>query len=342
MRRALVVENQTEISRSIRIIRIITALQSGEELSVDDLARMLSLSRRTIFRDLRSLRDIGIPCSCNPKTGTYSIDKGFFLAPIDFTFSEAVGVLLILRELSAQIPTPFHEAIRSASMKIKSTLPAALRQSCHSTLSGISVRSQAVQSNPSEEGRFLDLQTAIVHRRMVRMRYGAGASIPEILLYPYHLFFDKTTWYVIGRAAYSGRIETIRLDGIHHMTVLDRCYTEEIPFNLDAYVGNAWSIRPEGKLYPVRLRFSPVVARNVCSVQWHKTQKVRMETDGHAILEFLVDGLNEIVWWIVGYADQVQVLSPEILRHRVLRIHRNAEDLHSSGAPDSTQCQPVG
>ena len=42
--------------------------------------------------------------------------------------------------------------------------------------------------------------------------------------------------------------------------------------------------------------------------------------DGSAIVEFLIDGLNEITWWILSYGDRVQVLAPKILRQRIIEI----------------------
>jgi proteasome accessory factor B len=52
-------------------------------------------------------------------------------------------------------------------------------------------------------------------------------------------------------------------------------------------------------------------------------QKVTRNGDGSAIVEFRVDGLNEITWWILGYGDQVQVLAPKALRERVLEVAKN-------------------
>jgi proteasome accessory factor B len=79
---------------------------------------------------------------------------------------------------------------------------------------------------------------------------------------------------------------------------------------------------PEGRIYDVRLRFTPKVANNVAEVQWHETQKVLRNTDGSATLNFRVDGLGEITWWILGYGDQVEVLAPAALRNRIAEIAR--------------------
>jgi len=77
---------------------------------------------------------------------------------------------------------------------------------------------------------------------------------------------------------------------------------------------------PEGRLYHVKLRFLPEVAYDVAEVQWHSTQTVTFDRDGSAIVEFRVDGLNEITWWILSYGDKVEVLAPRVLRQKVIEI----------------------
>jgi len=80
---------------------------------------------------------------------------------------------------------------------------------------------------------------------------------------------------------------------------------------------------PEGRIYDIKLRFLPKVAENVAEVQWHSTQKAIRNADGSAIVEFRVDGLEEITWWTLGYGDQVQVLAPKALREKIVRIAKN-------------------
>ena len=89
------------------------------------------------------------------------------------------------------------------------------------------------------------------------------------------------------------------------------------------YLGRAWSMIPEGRIYNIKLRFLPKVAENVTEVQWHITQKVTRNSDGSATVEFRVNGLGEITWWVLGYGDQVQVLTPKALRNKVLQAAKN-------------------
>ena len=71
-------------------------------------------------------------------------------------------------------------------------------------------------------------------------------------------------------------------------------------------------MRSEAKLYNVKLKFLPGIAYDVAQVQWHSTQTITFENDGSAIVEFRVDGLDEITWWILSYGDQVKVLRPPL------------------------------
>ena len=87
---------------------------------------------------------------------------------------------------------------------------------------------------------------------------------------------------------------------------------------------------PEGKIYDIKLRFLPKVAKNVSEVQWHSTQKVTPNEDNSATLEFRVDGLNEIAWWILGYGDQVQVLAPAALRKIVIKKAQNMIEINKN------------
>ena len=71
---------------------------------------------------------------------------------------------------------------------------------------------------------------------------------------------------------------------------------------------------PEGTSYHVRLRFSPKVAHNVSEVQWHHTQKITWNKDDSLDINFRVDGLGEISWWILGYGREAVVQEPPELR----------------------------
>jgi proteasome accessory factor B len=101
-------------------------------------------------------------------------------------------------------------------------------------------------------------------------------------------------------------------------------------FSIERYLGNAWNLMPQsGGDVHVAVRFAPLVARNVAEVAWHKTQRLEFEDDGFLVYHVDVSGLNEIVWWILGYGDQAEVLQPAKLRRLVAERVKNMQTLYA-------------
>jgi predicted DNA-binding transcriptional regulator YafY len=50
-------------------VQILTTLQAEKRYAVSDLAKILGISRRTIFRDLKELQTIGVPYHYDAKAG---------------------------------------------------------------------------------------------------------------------------------------------------------------------------------------------------------------------------------------------------------------------------------
>jgi proteasome accessory factor B len=318
-------------SRISRVVQLLTTLQSGESYAVGDLAKMFGTSRRTVFRDLKELQTVGVPYHYNAKTGSYAIDPEFFLPPIDLNLQEALGLLLLVHKASNQIQLPFKNSALLAALKIENNLPVKIRQYCNTTLQNISIRVDPQASINLLDKTFAQLQKAIAKKTKVSMRYHSffEGQIIDVELCPYHLMYNRRAWYVLGFSDLHKSVRMFKLNRIRELKSTEKCFVGSESFDLYDFFGRAWSMIPEGKIYNIKLRFLPMVANNVAEVQWHSTQKVTHNRDGSATIEFRVDGLREIAWWILGYGDQVQVLAPKSLRNNVLETAKNMIKLNS-------------
>jgi proteasome accessory factor B len=320
-------------SRISRVMQILTTLQAGKSYAVSDLSKMFGTSRRTIFRDLKELQAIGVPYRYDARTSGYMIEPEFFLPPIDLNLQEALGLLMLAHKGRDQIQLPFKNSVLLAALKIENNLPAKIRRYCNKALQNISTRAGAqapVTHSAGLDKTFAQLQQAIVKKRKVNIRYHSlfEETIIDVELCPYHLLYNNRAWYVLGRSSLHESVRTFKLNRIRELTTTERCFVDGENFDVHEYFGRAWSMIPEGRIYNIKLRFLPKVANNVAEVQWHSTQKVVRNSDGSATIEFLVDGLGEITWWILGYGDQVQVLAPKELRKKVLETAKNMVKLN--------------
>lgn len=313
-----------------RVVEILATLQSGRNYPASQLAKIFGTSRRTIYRDLKELEAIGVSYHYDTTTGGYTMEPEFFLPPVDLKLQEAMSLLLLVHKAGEQLQLPFKNSALLAALKIENNLPAKIRQHCNTALRSISTRAAAQAPIRELDKTFAQLQTAIEKKQKVSIRYHSlfdGRDI-ELELCPYHLLYNQRAWYVVGLSGMHNSVRTFKLARIRQLKTLLQHFVDDKSFDLSEYLGRAWSIIPEGRVYNVKLRFLPKVAENVAEVQWHNTQKVTHNADGSVTMEFRVDGLGEITWWILGYGDQVQVLRPKKLRQKVIETANNVAKLN--------------
>ncbi|MBN1845238.1 MAG: WYL domain-containing protein [Sedimentisphaerales bacterium] len=324
-----------KVTRLERILRLLNLLQSSRYYRPAELAELLGISRRTVFRDLEMLYQAGIPCYYDDEQGGYRIDRQFFLPPVNLKLAEAISLLLVSRQARRTDGLPLHEAAQEAARKIECILPAHIQEHCRQVLCHVTTRLAATARHEELEGIQALLQTAIRQHRKCDLSYISfhERKLIRTRLSPYHLHFCQRAWYVIGHSSLHDEIRTFKLGRIKACEMLSSRYVVDGRFRIEDYLGDAWSIIPEGRIYQVRVRFDPQVAVNVAEVLWHRKQKITWYEDGSLLYEVSVDGLGEITWWILGYGDHAEVLEPKALRQQIGRIARTMAGKYTEDGP---------
>jgi len=310
------------MDRVHRILRLIVLLQSQQGYGSRELMEQLGVSRRTLFRDLNMLELAGIPYHHEKGKG-YRINQDFFLQPINLSAAETMGLMLMAKTTAARKNTPFGKAAISAVTKLIAMVPEDIRQTCQDLLSHVSVDHGAqLEQDEKEANHYIHLQQCIDEGRCCRITYRAPSDPePQVMrLEAYAMHFASRAWYVIGYCDIHQEVRLLKLGRIVQIEMLERLFVRPTNFTVQDKIGKAWQLIPEGTIYDVELEFSARVASNVVETRWHASQKHRMLPNGRCRVTYEVDGLNEISWWICGYADQVEVISPPQLRQRVKQM----------------------
>ncbi|MEZ6046673.1 MAG: WYL domain-containing protein [Planctomycetaceae bacterium] len=170
------------------------------------------------------------------------------------------------------------------------------------------------------EPHFERILQAIVDHRQVRIQYDSFTDGKQIstVCSPYRVLFSRRSWYLIGRSSLHRETRTFHVGRILDSQTLESTYKIPQRFSLERYLGNAWHlIRDPRDKQTVEVRFQPLVARNVAEVNWHKTQQTSWNEDGTLTFKVEVEGLGEIIWWILGYGNQAEVIKPAKLRRQI-------------------------
>lgn len=293
------------VSRIYRLLRLVTLLQSSRSYTADQLAEDLQISRRTVFRDLNALEMAHIPYYFDAAEKSYRISRHFFLPPVNLTLGEALSLLILAGELKHGGNVPLLSAGTQAAAKIESVLPEAIRRHVGGVIAHLRLRLGPMARHDQTEPLFERLAAAVAKRNVCRLTYESFLERKTLRreVHPLRLVFVQRAWYLLAWSVSERAVRTYKLIRIRHLAVRNATFSPARQKRLKEPFGLAWSMIPEGKLYDVHLHFEPKVAGNVAEVQWHATQRVEWNSDRSLEFYATVDGLNEILWWILGYGD---------------------------------------
>ncbi|MHC3664083.1 HTH domain-containing protein [Streptococcus suis] len=89
------------MNRINRVTSILIQLQSKKIIPAKEIAQRFNISLRTVYRDIRTLEEAGIPIGSEAGKG-YFLVEGFLLPPVMFTAAEVGTVAELLEEIESE------------------------------------------------------------------------------------------------------------------------------------------------------------------------------------------------------------------------------------------------
>src|SRR5438045_9796978 len=112
------------MKRIDRVTAVLIQLQSKKVVKAQDIAERFNISLRTVYRDINTLQEAGVPIIGEAGVG-YSIMDGYRLPPVMFTKEEATAFLMAEKILDKYTDNYNAGIYRSALYKIKAVLRSA-------------------------------------------------------------------------------------------------------------------------------------------------------------------------------------------------------------------------
>jgi predicted DNA-binding transcriptional regulator YafY len=292
---------------------------------------------------LAALRDGGLGLIYDETTERYHLPLGKGLPLSGFTEMEALAVLSLCNEGLGSSTFPFRAAMGSAATKFEQSLPTRIRRRLKDLTGAVDISPAEWSLIPGTPDIHERLVRAVADRKAVRISYDSVLEheVIQTKLFPYRLFHVRHTWYVVGRSSLHRQTRTFHVGRIQELELLDEKFSRPRGFAVGRYLRNAWRMIPDGPPQQIHIRFRPLVAPNVEQVRWHRTQRTKRNRDGSLDFFVRVSGLWEISWWILGYGDQAEVVSPKKLREMIAGHISNLATTYGVQTPQAGASPPI-
>ncbi|VAW32803.1 hypothetical protein MNBD_CHLOROFLEXI01-4455, partial [hydrothermal vent metagenome] len=208
------------MNRIDRLFAILLLLQSKKRIRSQELAQRFGISRRTVYRDVAALTEMGVPIVSLPGEG-YEMMPGFYLPPLLFTPDEAGALFLGAQMLIQQAEGSVVGDVEGALGKITAVLPPLTRQKADRLTEIIQFVEPAGKFNLDDPHLHI-LQRAILGKRLIQMRYHSYSrnEKTERTVEPHQLFYASGVWYFNGYCRLREAVREFRLDRVDGLELL--------------------------------------------------------------------------------------------------------------------------
>lgn len=314
-------------------------LQTRSVVTARFLSEHFDVTERTIYRDIRTLENAGVPIGSEAGVG-YFIQKGYRLPPVSFTLDEAAALLLGEKLLVASLDANSLQDFNQALNKIRAVIDRSDKDHLSALDADIEVYptgshfpiddGQPVtsgtaglvdDSNSTKQKSVLhsgdrwlrECRSVLLRRQVTEISYAALSSNEHTTrsIEPIGLFYYSWHWHLIAWCRLREGYRDFRLDRILAFTPQSEQYARRNRLTLQEYL-NEQPGRDE--LQEVEILFGPKAERFVGEQRYMFgfVEEVRQEES--VKMRFLTPVPEYMARWLLQYTDDIQVIKGESIR----------------------------
>jgi len=310
--------------RADRLLSVMMLLQNRRQMTAEELANELEVSKRTIYRDIDALSVAGVPVYANggPGGGYALLDT--YRTTLTGLNDEEIRALFMLT-----IPGPISDLgvsqqLKNAILKLTSSFSGDhnehanyLRQRLHlDAASWFQTDEPVPHLLALQEAVWQDFQLVISYRR-------SNGQVSERTISPYGLVAKASIWYLVAATEHGmrgyrvSRIEAIQMTQMH--------FTRPQEFDLSEFwVDWVTSYKTSLTKYPVTLRISPDLALVLPHILGNAVrvliEQAQPDSQGWRTVDYTFERVEEAQTYVLGMGASADVIAPEELRIRVLNL----------------------
>lgn len=321
------------MNRFDRVTSLLLLLQTRSVVTARFLSEHFDVSERTIYRDIRTLENAGVPIGAEAGVG-YFIEQGYRLPPVSFTLDEAASLLLGEKLLVSSLDNDSLKDFKLALNKIRSVIDNADKDFLSAFDGDIEVFPTGSQfpmdeiQKTSEQNKeevnqggmlasgdkwLRECRTVLIRRQVVAIDYMALNSDQITLrnIEPIGLFYYNWHWHLIAWCRLRQGYRDFRLDRVSAFQPQSEQFAKHSRLTLQEYL-NEQPGRDE--LEEVEIMFSSDIARFVGEQRYMFGFISEERHERGVLMRFLTPVPEYMARWLLQYTHDIEVISGESIK----------------------------
>ncbi|MBV9989058.1 MAG: YafY family transcriptional regulator [Chitinophagaceae bacterium] len=296
------------MNRIDRVTAILIQLQSKKVVKAQEIADRFNISLRTVYRDIKTLDEAGIPVIGEAGIG-FSIMEGYRLPPVMFSQEEATAMLTAEKLVDKLTDASTREMYTAAMYKIRAVLRHAERDHLENMGPHIEVVESPYFSKSKNETAYLqNILKAISQRSVLNIDYFAEHSqqTSNRNIEPVGIFFMGRNWYLIAWCCLRNDYRTFRIENIRYLSITAISFSTTHP-SLQSFLTK---VSEEKELHNIVIRVEKEVMRWLGEQKFYHGFVSQQEIGDKTELRFLTASLTGFARWFLLFGDMAEIVKP--------------------------------
>jgi len=307
------------MTRFNRITAIFIQLQSKKIVTAQEISERFGVSLRTIYRDIRSLEEAGVPIVSEAGIG-YSMMDGYRLPPVIFSREEALSFVTAEKLMDRFSDYSTNKDFQSALFKVKAVLRSAEKE----TIEKINDKVAVLGNSYMPEGKSSPLgmvMSGIESRTCVSIEYVANHSLERSvrLVEPVGIFHSGQHWHMIAYCRLRKDYRDFRLDRVQKISGTIEKFDKDHPA-LKTFLDK---ITRDRKLTEVIIHVRREKYKYIGDQKYYNGFVSQKVSDDIVQITFLTESLEGFARWYLMLADIAQIVKPAELKRRVRELAKS-------------------
>ncbi len=305
------------MTRLDRLTAILIHLQSKRVVTANELANRFGISLRTVYRDVRSLEEAGVPIGAEAGVGYFL--ENYHLPPVMFTNAEATAFVFGGKLMEKMADASLREPFESALFKIKSVLKRAEKEHLDDLTPVVDV-APPLRSTLANDHWLNRIQSALVGQQVLTIDYlgNYAEDITQRDVEPVGLYHYGGNWHLIAFCRLRQAYRDFRTDRVQQLVETTERFSRQSRLTLAAYLDQ---LRQDRQLQEAIVWFDKPAARFTQEQRYSYGFMDETEANNRVRMRFMTQTMDGLSAWLLMFGTSVIIESPIELRDLVrLRV----------------------